>query len=92
MAYYFANASYFYQNFGIDGIHFTNLGNISKTKHGIIALKCLNVLNARAMDSGITLGSSKDHIPALTGEILDGGFGFNFTYNYHESLLLSQHH
>jgi hypothetical protein len=67
MAYYFANASYFYQNLGIDGIHFTNLGNVGTSREGIIALKCLNVLNSRAIDSGITLGSSKIHVPALNG-------------------------
>jgi len=67
MAYYLANASYFYQNLGIDGIHFTNIEHALKTREGTIVLKCLNVLNSRIIDSGITLGSSKDHIEALTG-------------------------
>lgn len=34
MAYYLANASYFYQNIGIDGIHFTNIEHALKTKEG----------------------------------------------------------
>lgn len=54
-----ANASYFYQNFGIDGIHFTNVGEFCKTKEGIIVLKCLNILNSRIIEEGITLGSAK---------------------------------
>lgn len=92
MAYYLANASYFYQNFGIDGIHFTNIEHALQTKEGITVLKCLNVLNNRIIDSGITLGSSKDNVEALTGEIVEGGCGFNFTYNYHQSLVLKDKH
>lgn len=89
MAFYLANASYFYQNLGIDGLHFTNIEHALKTKEGTIVLKCLNVLNSRIIDSGITLGSSKEKIDALTGEIIEGGCGFNFTYNHHESLASS---
>ena len=44
------------------------------------------------MDSGITLGSSTENIEALTGQIIDGGYGLDFTYNHHESLALSSKH
>lgn len=59
MAYYLANASFFYQNFGIDGIHFTNIQNTTKSIEGSTILKLLNVLNSRLIDSGVTLASSK---------------------------------
>lgn len=55
-------------------------------------MKCINILNQRLSEGGLTLASSKKEVPGLNQPILEGGLGFTFTYNYDTNLLLSQNH
>lgn len=55
-------------------------------------IKCINILNQRLSDNGLTLASSKKEVPGLNQPILEGGLGFTFTYNYDTNLLLSHTH
>ena len=55
-------------------------------------MKCINILNQRLSEGGLTLASSKKEVAGLNQPILEGGLGFTFTYNYDTNLLLSQNH
>ena len=65
---------------------------ICQEPNGQLLVKLINLLCERLREDSITLASSKEFIPGLTWPILEGGLGFSFTYNFHESLSLSQQH
>lgn len=92
MAYYLSSISYYYKVFGLGGIHFTNVNNLCKDNHGITLVKCINILSERLSEESITLASAKQIIPGLNEPILEGGLGFSFTYNHHQSVALNQKH
>jgi hypothetical protein len=90
MAYYLANISHYFKYYGIGGIHFTKVHHLAKHPQGALVIRCINLLCDRLSEESITLASSKEFIPGLTDPILEGGFGFSFTYNFHDSLSLTE--
>lgn len=92
MIFYLANIAHYFKQFGIRGLHFTKVHNLCRAKNGILFIKLINILCERLSDDAVTLASSKTFIPGLSEPIQEGGLGFSFTYNYHESLSLDQQH
>lgn len=92
MIFYLSNISHFFKQFGIRGLHLTKVHNLCRAKNGILFVKLINVLCEKLSDDAITLASSKSFIPGLSEPIQEGGLGFSFTFNYHESLSLDQQH
>ncbi len=60
LAFYLSQISYYYYAVGIDGIHFTNVDKVIRSKAGIVLVKCINTIKERISDEGLTLGSSRD--------------------------------
>ena len=91
MVFYLSNISYYFKQFGIRGLHFTKVHNLCHSENGMLLTKMVNLLCEWLSEDAITLASSKEFIPGLTENIQEGGLGFSFTYNFHESLKLNGH-
>lgn len=92
LAYYLASIAHYIKFYGLGGIHLTKVHKICQKSNGTLLVKLINLLCERLREDTITLASSKEFIPGLTWPILEGGLGFSFTYNFHETLSLKQQH
>jgi 1,4-alpha-glucan branching enzyme len=92
LTYFLGSIAHYIKYYGIGGIHFTKVHKICQERNGGLLVKLANLLCERLREDCITLASSKEFIAGLTWPILEGGLGFSFTYNFHESLSLSQQH
>lgn len=92
LAYYLASIAHYIKFYGVGGIHLTKVHKICQKSNGTLLVKLINLLCERLREDTITLASSKEFIPGLTWPILEGGLGFSFTYNFHETLSLNQQH
>jgi hypothetical protein len=92
LAFYLANISHYFRQFGIGGIHFSKVHRVCQQPNGPLLARTVNLLCERLSESAVTLASSREVIVGLSSPILEGGLGFSFSYNFHESLSLSQQH
>ena len=59
MAVYMANLAFYISYFAVDGYHFKHIDEICQNENGQILMKCINLLNQRLSEGGLTLASSK---------------------------------
>lgn len=92
LAFYLSSISHYFRQFGIGGIHFSKVHRVCQQPGGPLLVRTINLLCERLSESAVTLASSKEVIVGLSSPILEGGLGFSFSYNFHESLSLGQQH
>ena len=67
--------------FALDGFYYNNVSQLYQKEQGKVVLRCLTLLNQKLCEGGLTIASTKDDIPGLNNQILDGGIGFSFSIN-----------
>lgn len=78
---YLARLSYYMSYFALDGFYYNNVSHLYQKQSGKVVLRCLTLLNQKLCEGGLTIASTKEDIPGLNNQILDGGLGFSFSIN-----------
>ena len=84
--------SFFKNYFNIDGFYLNGIDWLASSAEGVTFLKCLNLLQTRLSEHGITIASCKGKVPALCQKLLEGGIGCKYALNSNEELDLLVDH